>query len=207
MERRIVAEIASGFFLASVLFAIFIVLGTVCYLQKYGSNSMHSVQHAILAYGVHFVFAVASRNSQKQFYHNRHVTINRSTKNNAKIVIFQGRGAVRNLAIFHILVAAGPLSMGDIQRKLNKISGLEVTYYASLNKRIHALVRGGYIGEVKPALGQVAGFRVCLYGVRAKFYLAYYLNGKSREEILSMLNEPNAIIILSELINADDTET
>jgi hypothetical protein len=102
-------------------------------------------------------------------------------------------------------VAAGPLSIGDIQRKLNKIIGLEVTYYASLNKRIHALVRNGYLGEVKPAdSGQ--GFKVTLYEVRRKFYLAHYLNGKSREEILSKLNELNATIILSDLINAEVVE-
>ncbi len=132
--------------------------------------------------------------------------ISRKAKKSTKISIFEGRGADKNLAIFRILVAVGPLSIGDIQRRLNRISGLEVTYYASLNKRIHALVRSGYIGEVKPADSGQAGCKAALYEIRTKFYLAYYLNDKSREEILSKLNESNATIILSDLINAEITE-
>jgi hypothetical protein len=132
--------------------------------------------------------------------------ISLKARKSAKISIFEGRGADKNLAVFHILVAAGPLSIGDIQRRLNRIRGLRVTYYASLNKRIHALVRDGYIGEVKPEDSGQAGCKAALYEVRRKFYLAYYLNGKSREEILSKLNEPNATIILSDLINAEITE-
>ncbi len=127
--------------------------------------------------------------------------ISRKAKKSTKISIFEGRGADKNLSTFHILVAEGPLSIGDIQRRLNKISGLEVTYYASLNKRMHALVRDGYLVEIK-ATGQ-AGYKAALYEVTQKFYLAYYLNGKSREEILSKLNETNATIILSDLINAE----
>ena len=130
--------------------------------------------------------------------------ISRKAKKSTKLSIFEGKGADKNLAIFHILVAAGPLSIGDIQRRLNRISGLEVTYYASLNKRIHALVRDGYLIEIK-VTGQV-GYKAALYEVTQKFYLAYYLNGKSREEILSKLNESNATIILSDLINAESIE-
>jgi hypothetical protein len=193
MERRIITRVVIAFFFAFCLLATFALVGT----QDYS-------QHFILAHVPHFIFGVVTIHSQKHYCAYKQGTINRSAKNNGKISIFGGRGAVRNRAIFNILVAAGPLSIGDIQRRLNRINGLEVTYYASLNKRIHALVRGGYIGEVKPV--KAVGFKVCLYEVRIKFYLAYYLNSKSREEILHMLNEPNAAIILSELINAEITE-
>lgn len=202
MERRLIIRLATAFFLASILFTICAIIETFRSAND-NVNSAHSLQHSIIAFVP--VLGVATRHPRKHFI-DKQAAIKHHTKNNAKISIFQGRGAVRNLAIFHILVAAGPLSMGDIQRRLNRISGLEVTYYASLNKRIHALVRGGYIGEVKIEADQASGFKACQYGVRTKFYLAYYLNGRSRDEILSRLNEPNATVILGELINADSVE-
>jgi hypothetical protein len=200
-----VIEVAIAFSIASILIFTFGMLVINGNQLIYDS---HSFQHSIssLAYGSHFIFCAATTHALKHFKLDKHATLNHSVKNYGKISIFIGRGAVRNLAIFHILVAAGPLSIGDIQRRLNKISGLEVTYYASLNKRVHALVRGGYIGEVTPAADKAFGFKVCRYEVRTKFYLAYYLKGKTPDEILSRLNDLNATAILSELINAYSTE-
>ena len=171
-------------------------------LQNDCTKCTHTCGRSLFVCFSHSIMGDVKTPANNYLYSDKHAIVNRIRKN-FKISIFEGRGAEKNFTIFHILVAAGPLSIGDIQRRLNKISGLEVTYYASLNKKIHALERGGYIGEVKPA----AGCKAVRYEVRTKFYLAYYLNGKSREEILSMLNEPNAIIILSELINAEITET
>jgi DNA-binding transcriptional ArsR family regulator len=202
MKRQITTYIAIAYSIALILLVIFGILVTVGYWQNQSYKLTHSFQHFILFYVCPFVLGTTARCRYKQANFRKQSTINR-IKNNGKISIFEGRSAVRNLAIFHVLVAEGPLSIGDIQRRLNKISGLEVTYYASLNKRIHALVRGDYIGEVKPAAGKATGLKVCQYEIRSKFYLAYYLNGRSREEILSRLNEPNAAIILSELVNAD----
>jgi hypothetical protein len=164
-----VIEVAIAFSIASILvftFGMLVINGSQLIYD------LHSFQHSIssLAYGSHFIFCAATTHALKHFKLDKHATLNRSAKNYGKISIFIGRGAVRNLAIFHILVASGPLSIGEIQRRLNKISGLEVTYYASLNKRVHALVRGGYIGEVKSALSQGSEFKVGLYEVRSKFY-------------------------------------
>lgn len=119
-----------------------------------------------------------------------------------KIAIFTGRGANKNHAIFEILDTKGPLPISGLQKLLNKQRGLEVTYYASLNKRIHALEKGGYVAQVCLAAPSQKGFKAALYEVRAKFYLASFLNGNSREEILSKLTDTHAIIILSELVDA-----
>ncbi|MGD6806828.1 MAG: hypothetical protein ACQCN4_07695 [Candidatus Bathyarchaeia archaeon] len=216
MRKRRVIALAVALFLACLLaYSIFRAfpnrslnnyftsrypIGKTSCFQNYYVNASHTFGHSILAYVPHLILATA-----KSHLHNsdKHTDI-RQTKKRTKISIFEGRSADKNLAIFRILVAVGPLSIGDIQRRLNKISGLEVTYYASLNKRIHALVRDGYLGEVKPADSGQAGFKVTLFEVLPKFYLAYYLNGKSREEILSRLNQPNATVILSDLINAEE---
>jgi hypothetical protein len=187
-----------------ILVIIFGISNVGC-LQNYSLNSTHPLEYSIFAYFSNFIAGVITAPSHKHS-NLKQATNNHPIKKNVKLSIFEGRGAVRNLAIFHILVAAGPLSIGDIQRRLNKIRGLEVTYYASLNKRIHALARGGYIGEVKPTADQAARYKVCLYEVHTKFYLAYYLKGKSLDEILSRLDEPNAMAILSELINAYSTD-
>jgi hypothetical protein len=183
----------------SLLITFGILTHLLC-MQEDNTHMTQPLEYSIFFCLPNFIFGAVIVPSPKRSSL-KHVTNKHRIKKNVKIPIFKGRGAVRNLAIFHILVAAGPLSMGDIQRRLNKIRGLEVTYYASLNKRIHALVRGGYIGEIKPA----AGFKVCLYEVHAKFYLAFYLKGKSPDEILSKLDEPNATVILSELIHAFNT--
>jgi len=86
--------------------------------------------------------------------------------------------------------------------RLQKQKGLEITYYASLNKRIHALEKAGYIAQTRPAVSSQRCFKAALYEVRAKFYLACFLNGNSQEEILSKLTDTHAISILSELVDA-----
>lgn len=201
-----IMEIAIAFLILCALLFDPIFLGNPSYRQNHCFNFIHTFGHSIFAYVPHTMLGAAKIHSHKYLNSDKQATVNRRTKKSTKISIFEGRGADRNLSIFHILVAVGPLSIGDIQRRLNRTTGLEVTYYASLNKRIHALVQGGYVGEVKSENAGQAGFKVTLYDVRMKFYLAYYLNGKSREEILSKLNEPNATIILSDLINAEITE-
>lgn len=204
MRRWGVIALAVALFLACLLaYAIF---GGFSASENFRFGPVPVVGHNVLSYLPHLLMATVKTNR----YHlssSKNVAINSQTKKSTKISIFEGRGADKNLAIFNILVAVGPLSIGDIQRRLNRISGLEVTYYASLNKRIHALLEGGYIGKVKPAGSGQAGCKAALFEVRPKFYLAYYLNGKSREEILSKLNESNATIILSDLINAEIIET
>jgi hypothetical protein len=197
--------IAIIFFITYALLSCPIISEIPKCLQNDYTNCTHTCGRSLLVCFSHSIMGDVKTPAKNYLYSEKHAIVNRAKKN-SKISIFEGRGADTNLGIFHILVAAGPLSMGDIQRKLNKISGLEITYYASLNKRIHALVQGGYLGEIKPADSSQAGFRVTLYEVLPKFYLAYYLKGKSREEILSKLNQPNATVILSDLINAEVIE-
>ena len=203
MERRIIVGIEIVVFL---VFFLFVLIVHHCYSQSLSFSSTEPSQHTISLFSP-LLFAVARTHIKEGANMNkRHAIIKKRAKNKAKLGVFKGRGAVRTLAIFRILVDTGPLSIGDIQRKLKRIRSIETTYYASLYKRIHALVHAGYIEEVKPATDQAVGFKVCRYDVCTKFYVAYYLNGKSLEEIIRILNEPNAAIILAELINAEIAE-
>jgi hypothetical protein len=94
------------------------------------------------------------------------------------------------------------LTIRELQKLLNKQSGLEITYYASLNKRIHALEKGCYIAQVHSAAPSPRDFKAARYEVRAKFCLARFLNGNSCEEILRNLTDTHALNILAELLNA-----
>jgi len=122
-------------------------------------------------------------------------------KNNGKIAVFTGREAKKNLAIFEILSIYGPLSIREIQKLLNK-RGLEITYHASLSKRIHALERDGYIAQIRQVSASPRGSRASLYEVCDKFYLARFLNINTSEGILSNLTDPHPGIVLADLVNA-----
>ena len=111
-------------------------------LQAFGESFLSSIPPFVLGTTkTHFPTHVGSR---KQLPFSR-----KPKSKGAKISIFTGRGAVKNQAIFKMLDSKGPLSIGVIQRTLNKQGELEITYYASLNKRMHVLVKGGFCWAVQ----------------------------------------------------------
>ena len=205
MQRGgIIIAIAVALLVACVLVSCLLVLGTFNYTANYGFSSPHAFRQSILAYVPHFLLlGTAKTRSSGHFDLNKHSNQSHNAKSKgSKISVFTGRGANKNHAIFKILAVKGPLPISDLQKLLNKQRGLEVTYYASLNKRIHSLEKGGYIAQAHPASPNRTGFKAALYEVRAKFYLASFLNGNSRDEILNKLTDTNATIILADLIDA-----
>ncbi len=202
MERqKSIREIAIAVFVVCLLFCP-TTFASPSYTANYNLSSTHTFGHYILAYAPNFLLGITKRQTPDHFLH-KLSSLKRNLKSKSdKIAIFTGRGANKNHAIFEILDANGPLPISALQKLLNKQSGLEVTYYASLNKRIHALEKGGYIAQTRPVALRQNSFKAALYEVRAKFYLARFLSKTSHEEILSKITDTQAIIILAELINA-----
>jgi hypothetical protein len=204
MERvGAIMVIAIAVFLACLLLLHPLTLGLPNFTATVGISFNHNFGHSLLVSVPHFLLGTTKRHSLENFKLNKHSNPKRDAKSKStKIAIFTGRGANKNHAIFEILDAKGPLPISSLQKLLNKQRGLEVTYYASLNKRIHALEKGGYVAQACSAAPSQKGFKAALYEVRAKFYLASFLNGNSREEILGKLTDTHSIIILSELVDA-----
>ncbi len=199
MERRGKIVIAIAIFVGCILLFYPLILEN-SQAAKNPYSSIHSFGHLVLAFVPNFLVGSVKRCSSK--HSERSKQRHKIKSKGIKISIFKGRGANKNKAIFEILDAKGPLPISDLQKILNKQKGLEITYYASLNKRIHALEKCGYIAQAHPAAVNQRVFKAALYEVRAKFYLACFLNGTSHEEILCKVTDVNATIILAELINA-----
>jgi hypothetical protein len=204
MERRgVIVWIAIAVVLACLLLLYLLILRYLNYTTCCDFSSTRTFRHSLLASMPILLIGNTKKHSSERFASFKRSNPKRDAKSkNTKIAIFTGRGANKNHAIFEILDAKGPLPISVLQKLLNKQKGIEVTYYASLNKRIHALEKGGYVAQVCIAAPSQKGFKATLYEVRAKFYLASFLNGNNREEILSKLTDTHAILILSELIDA-----
>jgi hypothetical protein len=200
MERRgKMRGIAIAVFVACILLFYPLIIGNVDTADD-GFSSTHTFGHSIIALIPNFVVAAVKRGSSK--HSERSKQHHKIKREGTKISIFKGRGANKNQAIFEILDAKGPLPISDLQKILNKQKGLEITYYASLNKRMHALEKGGYIAQAHPGALNQRGFKAALYEARAKFYLVCFLNSTSPEEILGKLTDAHAISILSQLVDA-----
>ena len=162
------------------------------------SSSTHGLGHSALGCFSHFLLAAARTDSSSHSYPNHIV---RRQKENAetsgtKLSIFKGREAALNRAIFKILDKE-PKSIVEVQKLLSKQKNLHGTYYASVSKRIHCLVQAGYLVPVSQS-----GLKAMLYKLHAKSYLAIFMDKKSPEDLLKIVNDKNATIILSDLIQA-----
>jgi predicted Zn-ribbon and HTH transcriptional regulator len=192
-----------------LVIAIFIVLILLLYPSNLGNYTVPDTTihfgHSIIAYFPPFLIGNTKRQAPQHFEKPKQPNQRHNAKN--KISVFTGRGANKNQAIFKILDTKGPLAISDLQKILNKQKGLEITYYASLNKRVHALEKGGYLTVIQPATASQRGFKAVLYEASAKFYLAIFLNGNSREEILSKLTNAHALILLADLVDATTPNT
>jgi DNA-binding Lrp family transcriptional regulator len=115
----------------------------------------------------------------------------------SRLSVFKGREANLNRAIFAILAKEGPKSIVELQRQLSKRKGLHGTYYASVSKRIRSLEEAGYI---RPII--CPGSKATLYKLHGKAYLATFLDKKSMEDLLRIITDRDALIVLSDLIYA-----
>ena len=173
MERR--GQIGNSYSdLCCLHFAILPVNSRKLPSAKNGYSSIHSFGHSVIAFVPNFLVGAVKRCSSKHSERSKHRHKVQSKGN--KISIFTGRGANKNKAIFEILDAKGPLPISDLQKILNKQKGLEITYYASLNKRITPRKKR-LIAQANPAAMNQRVFKAALYEARAKFYLACFLNG------------------------------
>jgi hypothetical protein len=148
----------------------------------------------------HVVF-VAAIHSSSHFYPDKNGRRKKAEGDDSgsKLSVFKGREASLNRAIFAILAKEGPKTIIELQRQLSKQKGLQGTYYASINKRIHCLEEAGY---VSPMQTSQQALKAVLYELRPKALLATFMSKKSPEEVLNQITDKDAIIILSDLIYA-----
>ena len=203
MERwGAIVLVALAVFLACLLQFYFLNFNLFDYLDNHDPLAGSLIGQSLWALIPNFFLATTKKCASRRFTANKRLRPIRNTKDMGKISIFTGRGAKKNHAIFEILIANGPLSIREIQKLLNKYYGIEITYYASLNKRIHALERDGYVAQIRQVDPSPRGSKAALYEACEKFYLARLLNVNSREEILSVLTGSHPGIVFADLVNA-----
>lgn len=154
--------------------------------------------HAALSYASYLPL-VAAKTNLHRFGPNRDGRSKKAERDrgNSKLSIFKGREANLNRAIFAILAKEGPKSIVELQRQLSKQKRLHGTYYASVSKRIHSLEEAGYIMPIICPSSKAA-----LYTLHGKADLAVFLDRKSIEDLLRIITDRDALIILSDLICA-----
>jgi len=200
MQRGTLIALAVALFIAGLLVVDPMDLGISDYLGNYGLDSTLAFGH-VLSGSVPFLLRT-SRTSEEHFSQIKGIqSKHKPGRTGSKLSVFKGRKASLNRAIFVILDKEGPKTVIEIQKQLSKQKNLEGTYYASVNKRIHCLEKAGYI---KPALNKTAQptSKAIIYELRAKAYLATFINKKSAEELLNKVTDKDATIILSDLVHA-----
>lgn len=120
-------------------------------------------------------------------------------KNCAKLSVFKGREANLNRAIFAILAKEGPKSIFELQKQLSKQKALQGTYYSSICKRIHSLEKAGYIKTIATNEPQSAA-KATRYCICPKAHLATFISKRSSQDLLNIITQKDATIILSDLI-------
>ena len=197
--RRTIIWITLTVFLACLLQLYLLSHIQFDFFVNHNSSIGFTFEKPLWTFAPLFILGTAKKYSSNKFRCWKRYSIKSSTKSRGRVGIFTGIEAKMNHAIFEILDANGPLSTCEILKWLNKC-GLYTPYYSSLNKRLHALERGSFIGQVSTGS---EGSRATLYQLRPKFYLARFLNTKSHDEILSKLTDSDAEIILADLLNPE----
>ncbi len=124
-----------------------------------------------------------------------------------ELSVFKGREARLNLAIFASLSLLHPQTIKDLQRKISKKPKLHGVHYASLNKRMSQLEKTQYLKKAK------ADSRAAAYELRPKAYLAMLLDSYTPEDLLDIVTDKSASILLLAILNVilsgeeDSTET
>lgn len=120
----------------------------------------------------------------------------RHKRKTGRISVFKGQKARLNKAIFHILALKGPLTIYDIHKTVKTHRRLRHVRYASINKRVRALEKSGYVKKTG-AKKTKAGFKASIYELTARAYLAILLNSVNLDELVTRADEATASIILA----------
>ena len=121
-----------------------------------------------------------------------------------ELAVFTGRAARANSAIFEALARENPQTIKQLLKQIRKFDGLEETYYASLTKRLSVLQETGYIREIKPTRRDAK--ELAKYELRIKAYLAMFFKENSKQDILDLATDKQAVIRLLVLLNVFQDE-
>lgn len=124
----------------------------------------------------------------------------------ARIAVFKGRDARLNKAIFWILAQQSPLTICDIWRKLRTQRDFAYIPYNTVNRRVRALEKHGFVEEIGRRRTKT-GFMAVLYQLTARAYLAILLDKINLDNFIekapdaSIFNVIAIIIFHSEAIS------
>jgi len=119
----------------------------------------------------------------------------------ARITVFKGRDARLNRAIFWILAQQGPLTIYDIWRKLRIQRDFAYIPYNTVNRRVRALEKQGYIeksGERKTKTGLVA----ILYLLTHRAYLAILIDRMDLDTFIEKAPYASILSVIEAIIFA-----
>ena len=118
----------------------------------------------------------------------------------SELSVFKGVEAKLNLAIFLILALSDyPLKITELLKQLGKQRELSGVYYASLTKRLRALVKEEYLVEHKEAR------KAATYQLTNKALLAMFLDSNKMQKVLDKASEEKRGFLLLALINSVQT--
>jgi DNA-binding PadR family transcriptional regulator len=121
--------------------------------------------------------------------------------NNGRILVFKGRKAKLNQAIFQTLSLKGPKTIYGIHKIVKTRKKLKHVRYATLNKRVRSLEKSGYIKKYGVKKTK-AGFQATVYELTGRAYLAMILNSISLNELIIKADDTTTTQILSDIILA-----
>ena len=127
--------------------------------------------------------------------------VERSKRNCGRILVFKGREAKLNFAVFQALALKGPQTIYDIHKELKAQKGLRYIRYASVNKRVRLLKESGCINKIGVKKTK-AGFQASVYELTARAYLAMLLNFINLDDLLMRVDEATASAILAAIISS-----
>jgi len=126
--------------------------------------------------------------------------VERSKRNCGRISVFKGREAKLNFAVFQVLSLKGPQTIYDIRRELRTRRGLKQVAYPTVNRRVRALQKLGYVKKVGVKKTKT-GSEKFLYDLTANAYLAMLLNSINLNNLITRLDEATALRILGEILS------
>jgi hypothetical protein len=116
-----------------------------------------------------------------------------------ELKVFKGRESKLNQAIFEILCLKGALTIYEVYKETINRKGLLRTRYSSINKRIKALEKTGYVKKVATRLTK-AGFKANVFDVTANAYVAIFLSKRNISGIVQNASEEFSLAIISDFL-------
>ncbi len=123
----------------------------------------------------------------------------RRKRETGRILVFKGRKAKLNHAIFHVLAGEGPHTIYDIHKTVKTKRRLKHVRYPSVNKRVRSLEETGYIKKIGVKKTKT-GSEAIIYDLAARAYLAMLLNSIKLDKLVMEVDEVAALIILGDII-------